>query len=156
MPDILCILGCVAICSFIKVYYSRKDKPKEKEITMEEVLKFLSESNNEGRNDICRAILNSCTEEFPADAEMKDLEFVEVLQPCAQHDCSCHVTREDHCNNHVEINGIEYCRSYINLNKLCGIPSKLDKPDDKVLTAEEAKKAADYIVGFINSLDSKK
>lgn len=74
------------------------------------------------------------------DEPLNDTGYVAVLEPCKYNECPCFESREDCCNIGVEIDGNRYCKTLIDINKLCGLPSVKEKPDvSKMLTDEECK-----------------
>ena len=74
------------------------------------------------------------------DEPLNDTRYVVVLQPCKYNECPCFESREDCCNIGVDIDGNRYCKTLIDINKLCGLPSVKEKPDvSKMLTEEEGK-----------------
>lgn len=74
------------------------------------------------------------------DEPLNDTGYVAVLEPCKCSECPCHESREDCRNTGVEIDGNRYCKTLIDINKLCGLPSVKEKPDvSKMLTDEECK-----------------
>lgn len=74
------------------------------------------------------------------DEPLNDTGYVAVLEPCKCSECPCFESREDCCNIGVEIDGNRYCKTLIDINKLCGLPSVKEKPDvSKMLTDEECK-----------------
>lgn len=74
------------------------------------------------------------------DEPLNDTGYVAVLEPCKCSECPCFESSEDCCNIGVEIDGNRYCKTLIDINKLCGLPSVKEKPDvSKMLTDEECK-----------------
>lgn len=87
---------------------------------------------------------------------LNDIGYVTILQPCENNECPCHESREDCCNTGVEIDGKRYCKTLIDINKLCGLPSVKEKPDvSKILTDEECKLLAKSIVEYMEATDEK-
>ena len=147
-------VGVFLTALYLKGYYTRRGV-KSRNISIEEVKDFLKKTEDAERNGLCWDILKTCTEGFPNDTSLHDLEFVEILAPCEGHNCSGHVSREDSCSDMVEIDGKAYCKGYINLNKLCGLESKLDKPRTDLLTDDEIKIFSKCFNEFIKSLEDK-
>lgn len=87
---------------------------------------------------------------------LTDIGYVTILQPCENNECPCHESREDCCNTGVEIDGKRYCKTLVDINKLCGLPSVKEKPDvSKILTDEECKLLAKSIVEYMEAADEK-
>ncbi len=140
------ILGCYAI----KLY--RLKHPKTKEISYEEIVKLIEDAA------FWDAVAKAAEDKAATcdTAPFNDTGYVTILQPCEYHNCSCHESREDCCNTGVEIDGKRYCKTLIDINKLCGLPSVKEKPDvSKILTEEECKLLAKSIVEYMEEADEK-
>lgn len=78
------------------------------------------------------------------------------MQPCENNNCPCFDSREDCCTTGVDIDGKRYCKTLVDINKLCGLPSVKEKPDvSKLLTDEECKLLAKSIVEYMEAADEK-
>lgn len=109
-------------------------RPKTSYISEEEVIKLVEDAMF---SDIIegRVFRKYCNDE-----PLNDTGYVAVLEPCKCSECPCFESREDCCHTGVEIEGSRYCKTLIDINKLCGLPSVKEKPDvSKMLTDEECK-----------------
>lgn len=145
------IINCFIEPVYTHIKYKLKKDPIEKEISIEEVSKMLDQLDQQTQDEVFMNMINRYISGNPdTTTYISDNEFVEVLSPCGYHECSCHASREDCCTSYVSKDGKDYCRHYINLNKLCGIESHVDKVD--ILTDEECKIFYDYFEKFMKYL----
>lgn len=143
------ILG-ILVYYLVKMY--RLKHPKTDYISIEEVTKLVEDAMfwelvakvAENKNATCD------------NENTNDTGYVTILQPCENNECPCHESREDCCNTGVEIDGKRYCKTLVDINKLCGLPSVKEKPDvSKILTDEECKLLAKSIVEYMEAADEK-
>lgn len=123
----------VVILMFL--YCLKHKRPKTSYISEEEVIKLVEDAM------FWDLVVKVATDkESVCDEPLNDTGYVVVLQPCKYNECPCFESREDCCNTGVEIDGNRYCKTLIDINKLCGLPSVKEKPDvSKMLTEEEGK-----------------
>ena len=109
--------------------------PKTSYISEEEVIKLVEDAM------FWDLVVKVATDKKSVcDEPLNDTRYVVVLQPCKYNECPCFESREDCCNIGVDIDGNRYCKTLIDINKLCGLPSVKEKPDvSKMLTEEEGK-----------------
>lgn len=81
-----------------------------------------------------------------ADIPAEDAGWIEVFEPCRGMDCPCSPGREDCCRNIVVKDGKEFCRSYVNINKLCGLSDETVTGSVGTLTPQECKDLTEYIL----------
>lgn len=131
---------CLATILGILVYYLvklyRLNHPKSKKISIEEATKLVEDAM------FWDLVVKVATEKesITKDEPLNDTGYVAVLEPCKCSECPCFESREDCCHTGVEIEGSRYCKTLIDINKLCGLPSVKEKPDvSKMLTDEECK-----------------
>ena len=127
-----------ALVVFIIMFlYCLKHKhPKTSYISEEEVIKLVEDAMFW---DLVAKVATD-KESTLKDETLNDTGYVVVLQPCKCSECPCFESREDCCHTGVEIEGSRYCKTLIDINKLCGLPSVKEKPDvSKMLTDEECK-----------------
>lgn len=143
------ILG-ILVYYLVKLYHLKH--PVTKEISYEEVVKLIEDAMF--WDLVAKAASNK---NATCDGEnLNDTGYVTILQPCEYHNCPCHESREDCCNTGVEIDGKRYCKTLVDINKLCGLPSVKEKPDvSKILTDEECKLLAKSIVEYMEAADEK-
>lgn len=111
-------------------------RPKTSYISEEEVIKLVEDAM------FWDIVVKVATEKKSTikDEPLNDTGYVAVLEPCKCSECPCFESREDCCHTGVEIEGSRYCKTLIDINKLCGLPSVKEKPDvSKMLTDEECK-----------------
>lgn len=110
-------------------------RPKTSYISEEEVIKLVEDAM------FWDLVVKVATDKKSVcDEPLNDTGYVVVLQPCKYNECPCFESREDCCNIGVDIDGNRYCKTLIDINKLCGFPSVKEKPDvSKMLTEEEGK-----------------
>ena len=140
----------LAIMFGIVAYYLVKmdllNHPKSKKISIEEVAKLVEDATFW---DLVAKVATDKKVTFD-DETLTDTGYVTILQPCENNDCPCFDSREDCCTTGVEIDGKRYCKTLVDINKLCGLPSVKEKPDvSKLLTDEECKLLAKSIVEFM-------
>ena len=124
----------VVILMFL--YCLKRKYPKTSYISEEEVIKLVEDAM------FWDLVVKVATDKESTlkDETLNDTGYVVVLQPCKYNECPCFESREDCCNTGVEIDGNRYCKTLIDINKLCGLPSVKEKPDvSKTLTEEESK-----------------
>ena len=123
----------VVILMFL--YCLKHKRPKTSYISEEEVIKLVEDAM------FWDLVVKVATDKKSVcDEPLNDTGYVVVLQPCKYNECPCFESREDCCNTGVEIDGNRYCKTLIDINKLCGLPSVKEKPDvSKMLTDEECK-----------------
>ena len=151
-----------ALCIALAAYFNRRLKRKteaavsERDISIEEVKAFLNDMEEKERDTLCWDILKACAEGLPVGTQLNDFEFIEALRPCDHNNCPAYETREDCCTSRViKPDNSEWCRAYINLNKLCNVESKLDAPDPKILTNKEIELFSQCFNEFIKFLEKK-
>lgn len=130
---LVCTLG-ILVYYVIKMY--RLKHPKTSYISVEEVAKLVEDAM------FWDLVVKVATEKKSTikDEPLNDTGYVAVLEPCKYSECPCFESREDCCNVGVEIDGNRYCKTLIDINKLCGLPSVKEKPDvSEMLTEEESK-----------------
>ena len=117
------------------LYCLKHKRPKTSYISEEEVIKLVEDAM------FWDLVVKVATDkESVCDEPLNDTGYVVVLQPCKYSECPCFESREDCCHTGVEIDGNRYCKTLIDINKLCGLPSVKEKPDvSKMLTEEEGK-----------------
>ena len=117
------------------LYCLKHKHPKTSYISEEEVIKLVEDSM------FWDLVVKVVTDKKAVcDEPLNDTGYVVVLQPCKYNECPCFESREDCCNIGVDIDGNRYCKTLIDINKLCGLPSVKEKPDvSKMLTEEECK-----------------
>ena len=117
------------------LYCLKHKRPKTSYISEEEVIKLVEDAM------FWDLVVKVATDkESVCDEPLNDTGYVVVLQPCKYNECPCFESREDCCNIGVDIDGNRYCKTLIDINKLCGLPSVKEKPDvSKMLTDEECK-----------------
>ena len=123
----------VVILMFL--YCLKHKRPKTSYISEEEVIKLVEDAM------FWDLVVKVATDKRSVcDEPLNDTGYVVVLQPCKYNECPCFESREDCCNIGVDIDGNRYCKTLIDINKLCGLPSVKEKPDvSKMLTEEECK-----------------
>ena len=123
----------VVILMFL--YCLKHKRPKTSYISEEEVIKLVEDAM------FWDLVVKVATDKKSVcDEPLNDTGYVVVLQPCKYNECPCFESREDCCNIGVDIDGNRYCKTLIDINKLCGLPSVKEKPDvSKMLTEEEGK-----------------
>lgn len=140
----------ILVYYIVKLY--RLKHPKTDYISIEEVTKLVEDA-------MFWDLVAKVAENKKATCEnetLTDTGYVTILQPCENNECPCHESREDCCNTGVEIDGKRYCKTLIDINKLCGLPSVKEKPDvSKILTDEECKLLAKSIVEYMEAADEK-
>lgn len=135
----------------ILVYYLVK-LPKTGSISIEEVAKLVEDAM------FWDLVAKVATDKKATldDETLTDTGYVTILQPCENNDCPCFDSREDCCTTGVDIDGKRYCKTLVDINKLCGLPSVKEKPDvSKLLTDEECKLLAKSIVEYMEAADEK-
>ena len=117
------------------LYCLKHKRPKTSYISEEEVIKLVEDAM------FWDLVVKVATDKKSVcDEPLNDTGYVVVLQPCKYNECPCFESREDCCNIGVDIDGNRYCKTLIDINKLCGLPSVKEKPDvSKMLTEEECK-----------------
>ena len=118
------------------LYCLKHKHPKTSYISEEEVIKLVEDAM------FWDLVVKVATEKKSTikDEPLNNTGYVAVLEPCKYSECPCFESREDCCNVCVEIDGNRYCKTLIDINKLCGLPSVKEKPDvSKMLTEEESK-----------------
>lgn len=139
------IMG-VLVYYVVKIY--RIKHPKTKNISLEEVSKLVEDA-------MFWELVAKVAEGKMATKDVEvlnDTGYISILQPCEYHNCSCHESREDCCTTGVEIDGKQYCKVLVDINKLCGLPSVKERPDvTKMLTDEECKILANKIVEYMEA-----
>ncbi len=115
------------------------------EITMEEVRELVE------NYQFWEMVQEVCEGKDPNNGSMEDTGVIEILQPCIHHDCPSHVTRADCCHDAVIKDGKEYCRSIININKLCGIPDPEKKENPQPLSQDEIEQLSRYILELMKA-----
>lgn len=118
------------------LYCLKHKRPKTSYISEEEVIKLVEDAM------FWDLVVKVATDKKSTlkDETLNDTGYVVVLQPCKYSECPCFESREDCCNIGVDIDGNRYCKTLIDINKLCGLPSVKEKPDvSKMLTEEESK-----------------
>ena len=118
------------------LYCLKHKRPKTSYISEEEVIKLVEDAM------FWDLVVKVATDKESTlkDETLNDTGHVVVLQPCKYNECPCFESREDCCHTGVEIEGSRYCKTLIDINKLCGLPSVKEKPDvSKMLTDEECK-----------------
>lgn len=118
------------------LYCLKHKRPKTSYISEEEVIKLVEDAM------FWDLVVKVATDKESTlkDETLNDTGYAVVLQPCKYNKCPCFESREDCCNTGVEIDGNRYCKTLIDINKLCGLPSVKEKPDvSKMLTEEECK-----------------
>ena len=117
------------------LYCLKHKRPKTSYISEEEVIKLVEDAM------FWDLVVKVATDKRSVcDEPLNDTGYVVVLQPCKYNECPCFESREDCCHTGVEIDGNRYCKTLIDINKLCGLPSVKEKPDvSKMLTEEEGK-----------------
>lgn len=118
------------------LYCLKHKRPKTSYISEEEVIKLVEDAM------FWDLVVKVATDKESTlkDETLNDTGYVVVLQPCKYNECPCFESREDCCRTGVEIDGNRYCKTLIDINKLCGLPSVKEKPDvSKMLTDEECK-----------------
>lgn len=117
------------------LYCLKHKRPKTSYISEEEVIKLVEDAM------FWDLVVKVATDKKSVcDEPLNDTGYVVVLQPCKYNECPCFESREDCCNIGVDIDGNRYCKTLIDINKLCGLPSVKEKPDvSKMLTDEECK-----------------
>ena len=118
------------------LYCLKHKRPKTSYISEEEVIKLVEDAM------FWDLVVKVATDKESTlkDETLNDTGYVVVLQPCKYNECPCFESREDCCHTGVEIEGSRYCKTLIDINKLCGLPSVKEKPDvSKMLTEEECK-----------------
>ena len=117
------------------LYCLKHKRPKTSYISEEEVIKLVEDAM------FWDLVVKVATDKKSVcDEPLNDTGYVVVLQPCKYNECPCFESREDCCNIGVYIDGNRYCKTLIDINKLCGLPSVKEKPDvSKMLTDEECK-----------------
>ena len=117
------------------LYCLKHKRPKTSYISEEEVIKLVEDAM------FWDLVVKVATDKKSiCDEPLNDTGYVVVLQPCKYNECPCFESREDCCNIGVDIDGNRYCKTLIDINKLCGLPSVKEKPDvSKMLTDEECK-----------------
>lgn len=118
------------------LYCLKHKRPKTSYISEEEVIKLVEDAM------FWDLVVKVATDKESTlkDETLNDTGYVVVLQPCKYNECPCFESREDCCHTGVEIEGSRYCKTLIDINKLCGLPSVKEKPDvSKMLTDEECK-----------------
>lgn len=123
----------VVILMFL--YCLKYKRPKTSYISEEEVIKLVEDAM------FWDLVVKVATDKKSVcDEPLNDTGYVVALQPCKYNECPCFESREDCCNIGVDIDGNRYCKTLIDINKLCGLPSVKEKPDvSKMLTDEECK-----------------
>ena len=127
-----------ALVVFIIMFlYCLKHKhPKTSYISEEEVIKLVEDAMFW---DLVAKVATD-KESTLKDETLNDTGYVVALQPSNCSECPCFESREYCCFTGVEIEGSRYCKTLIDINKLCGLPSVKEKPDvSKMLTDEECK-----------------
>ena len=155
-------IGIIFAFVFIVMYFAtvwilfalllrNNEKPKAKDISYEEVVKLIEDFQFwETVKEVAEG--KGC-DKIP----MTDSGYIAVLQPCEHRNCSCHESREDCCNTRVEIDGQDYCRVLININKLCGLPEAKEVPDVRqLLTNEECELLANKLIEFMEEKENEK
>ena len=118
------------------LYCLKYKHPKTSYISEEEVIKLVEDAM------FWDLVVKVATDKESTlkDETLNDTGYVVVLQPCKYNECPCFESREDCCHTGVEIDDNRYCKTLIDINKLCGLPSVKEKPDvSKMLTEEESK-----------------
>ena len=117
------------------LYCLKHKRPKTSYISEEEVIKLVEDAM------FWDLVVKVATDKKSVcDEPLNDTGYVVVLQPCKYNECPCFESREDCCNVGVDIDGNHYCKTLIDINKLCGLPSVKEKPDvSEMLTEEEGK-----------------
>ena len=118
------------------LYCLKHKRPKTSYISEEEVIKLVEDAM------FWDLVVKVATDKESTlkDETINDTGYAVVLQPCKYSECPCFESREDCCHTGVEIDGNRYCKTLIDINKLCGLPSVKEKPDvSKMLTEEECK-----------------
>ena len=124
-----------ALVVVILVFLYFLKRPKTRYISEEEVIKLVEDAM------FWDLVVKVVTDKKAVcDEPLNDTGYVAVLEPCKCSECPCFESREDCCNVGVEIDGNRYCKTLIDINKLCGLPSVKEKPDvSEMLTEEESK-----------------
>ena len=117
------------------LYCLKHKHPKTSYISEEEVIKLVEDAM------FWDLVVKVVTDKKAVCYEpLNDTRYVVILQPCKYNECPCFEGREDCCNVGVDIDGNRYCKTLIDINKLCGLPSVKEKPDvSEMLTEEEGK-----------------
>ena len=118
------------------LYCLKHKHPKTSYISEEEVIKLVEDAM------FWDSVVKVATEKKSTfkDETLCDTGYIVVLEPCKYSECPCFESREDCCTTGVEIDGNRYCKTLIDINKLCGLPSVKEKPDvSEMLTEEESK-----------------
>ena len=125
----------VALVVVILAFLYFLKRPKTRYISEEEVIKLVEDAM------FWDLVVKVVTDKKAVcDEPLNDTGYVAVLEPCKCSECPCFESREDCCNVGVEIDGNRYCKTLIDINKLCGLPSVKEKPDvSEMLTEEESK-----------------
>lgn len=125
--------AALVVIVLIFLYFLKR--PKTSYISEEEVIKLVEDAM------FWDLVVKVVTDKKSVcDEPLNDTGYVAILQPCKYNECSCFESREDCCNVGVEIDGNRYCKTLIDINKLCGLPSVKEKPDvSEMLTEEESK-----------------
>lgn len=128
--------AALVIIVLMFLYCLKHKRPKTSYISEEEVIKLVEDAM------FWDLVVKVATDKESTlkDETLNDTGYVVVLQPCKYNECPCFESREDCCHTGVEIEGSRYCKTLIDINKLCGLPSVKEKPDvSKMLTDEECK-----------------
>ena len=127
--------AALAVFILMFLYCLKHKRPKTSYISEEEVIKLVEDAM------FWDLVVKVATDKKSVcDEPLNDTGYVVVLQPCKYNECPCFESREDCCNIGVDIDGNRYCKTLIDINKLCGLPSVKEKPDvSKMLTDEECK-----------------
>lgn len=125
--------AALVVIVLIFLYFLKR--PKTRYISEEEVMKLVEDAM------FWDLVVKVVTDKKAVcDEPLNDTGYVAILQPCKYNECPCFESREDCCNVGVDIDGNRYCKTLIDINKLCGLPSVKEKPDvSEMLTEEESK-----------------
>lgn len=107
------------------------------DVPMDEVVKYLE--NSMFIDFIQDCLLN------PSDKPLPQNDYVKVTYKCSPEDKLNCIAWPDRCE---DVGGSEdgQCSTIINISKLCGIESnKMEKVDDKILTAKEVEELANAL-----------
>lgn len=144
-------LATIGILVYYLVKLYRLKHPKTGSISIEEVTKLVEDAMFW---DLVTKVATD--KKATIDETLTDTGCVTILQPCENNNCPCFDSREDCCTTGVDIDGKRYCKTLVDINKLCGLPSVKEKPDvSKLLTDEECKLLAKSIVEYMEAADEK-
>lgn len=87
-----------------------------------------------------------------ADIPTEDVGQIEVFEPCRGMDCACSPVREDCCRDLVIKDEKEFCRSYVNISRLCGLSDETVTGSAEVLTPQECKDLINYILCLVKTI----